>query len=468
MIRSRLLCAGVAVLAWLPLRPAVAADPAPEFEVSSSPITISVAPCGHDCGLTAWFAPEVKQTFANVSITNKSKTPLTLTVAFDASGAYPGEWPRSVSACLQAPGAPPAPCNKEKKPADLRVEVDGRATLRIEVDASTGPPPGKYAGNLLVTATAVEKKSQASAVDGAGEPPAKTTKSIALTVRVRAEAVVALLAILAGIIGGRLFKQITAQDAVQQMALYGRYLRLRESPPLDASHPFTAWWNNALDAIKNQLDQSAPDATVIAAAVKKLEDTATLMRSIASIRAFVNNLPTVDPRRQKVVTELDEALAAIVSSNLDLAKTKYESARADAFAVSASSPPVMAALGTLAPTVRASFASLDAAASPTRDMASKTRAGVISALNWISGDAAVPADIAYSYVRPILTLLLLAVLAVYGMWQNYSGSDDVAATFGAQGIASYAIIFLWGFSSQIIASTLQTLKFDRATTPAKP
>ena len=61
----------------------------------------------------------------------------------------------------------------------------------------------------------------------------------------------------------------------------------------------------------------------------------------------------------------------------------------------------------------------------------------------------------------ILGIVLLAVLAVYGMWQNYAGTDDVAATFGAQGIASYAIIFLWGFSSQIVASTLQTLRFDR-------
>jgi hypothetical protein len=430
----------------------VAANPAPEFELSSPSITLSVATCGQKCGLTAWFAPEVKQTFANVSITNKSTTPLTLVVVFDASGAYPATWLPSVSACLQAPGATPAPCDPR-----ANLPVGGRATLRIEVDASKGLPPGKYSGNLLINATA-----------GAGEQPAQTTKPIALTARVRAEAVVALLVILAGVFGGRLFKQITSQDAVQQMALYGRYLRLRESPPLDAGHPFTAWWNNELDAIKNQLDESAPDATAIAAALKKLEDTATLMHSVASIRAFVNNLPTVDPRRQKVVTELDEALAAIVSGNLDLAKIKYESARTDAFAVSATAPPVLAALGTLAPTVRAGFAALDAAASPTRDMASKARAGVISALNWISGDATVPVELAYSYVRPIMTLLLLAVLALYGMWQNYSGSDDVAATFGAQGITSYTIIFLWGFSSQIIASTLQTLKFDRSTMSAKP
>src|SRR5258708_2614130 len=137
---------------------------------------------------------------------------------------------------------------------------------------------------------------------------------------------------------------------------------------------------------------------------------------------------------------------AIVQGNLDQAKTSYNNAVADAFAISAASPPVLAALSTIAPTVTESFAALEAASSTAQNFASSARSGMISVLNWISGDSSVPIEVAYSYIRPIMTLALIAVLAVYGVWQNYSGSDDVAATFGAQGIASYAIIFLWGFS----------------------
>jgi hypothetical protein len=461
MIRSLMRGAVLVTIFCSLLSPATAADTPPEFDLSSSSITLSVAPCGWDCALTAWFAPDVRQTFASVSITNKSKTPIHLAVAFDASGAYPAAWESSVAACVQDLGKAATTCSKDAHGATL--PVAGRARLRIEVDAN-GLAPGKYGGTLLITGTAAE-----AAPPAAGEAsPAQTTKIVALTGRVRADAALVLLAVLAGVVGGRLFKQITAQDAVQQMALYGRYLRLKNAPPLDASDPLSPWWNNQLDTIKNQLDQSAPDTTAITASLKRLEDTATLMHSISSMRAFVNNLPSSDARRPKVVAELQSALSAIVQGNLDQAKARYDSAVTDAFAVAATAPPVVAALSTIAPTVTASFAALNAAASTTQTVVSKARAGVISALNWISGDSSVPVEVAYSYVRPIMTLALVAVLAVYGMWQNYSGSDDVAATFGAQGIASYTIMFLWGFSSQVVASTLQTLKFDRPTTPARP
>jgi hypothetical protein len=437
----------------LVLSPASAADlPPPDFDVPLTTINLSVAQCGDNCALSAWFAPEVKLTTSSVWITNKSAAPISLSVALDASGTYPPTWSKAVTACLQPATGQGSDCPPVV--TDVSLPVNGRGVLRVKVDASQGLPPGKYEGNLLLTAT-----------DTQSGTPVRAAKTIKLSSRVRANVTFALLAILAGVIGGRLFKQISAQDAVQIMALYGRYVRLKEAPPLDANDPLSPWWNNQLEMIKAQLDQSTPDTAAIGTSIKKLEDTATLVHSIASIRAFVTNLPSADPRRSKVLVDLQSALSAIVQGNIDQAKVSYNTAVSDAFAVSAAAPPVLAALGTIDPTARASFAALDAASSATQTSVAKVRANIISALNWISGDASVPVEVAYSYVRPVMTLALVVVLAIYGVWQYYSGSDDVAATFGAAGISNYAIMFLWGFSSQVVTSTLQTLSFQRPATP---
>jgi hypothetical protein len=448
-----------AAVACLPSRLALAAETSPDFDVATTTISLAVAQCGDDCPISALFAPVVGLIRSSVAITNTSSVPLALSVSVDANGTYPSSWGAAVAACVQ----PPRASQDGSCPADVTVPVGGRAVLRVKVDASRGLPPGKYDANLVLSA--IDASAAKPADPATSAPPPPRTKTITLTTRVRANVIWPLIIILAGVIGGRLFKQITSQDAVQLMALYGRYLRLTESPPLDASDPLAPWWNNQLETIKTQLDQSAPDMAAIQASIKQLEDTSALISSIASVRAFVNNLPSADPRRGKVWTDLQAVLAAIVRGNLDQAKTSYESAITDAFAVTAASPPVLAALSTIDPGVRARFAALDAASSSTRNLAGKARTNVISALNWISGDTSVPVEAAYSYVRPIMTLALVAVLTVYGVWQYYSGSDDVASTFGAAGISSYAILFLWGFSSQVIAYTLQTLKFEQPTIP---
>jgi len=68
----------------------------------------------------------------------------------------------------------------------------------------------------------------------------------------------------------------------------------------------------------------------------------------------------------------------------------------------------------------------------------------------------------YQYLRPLMHFTVLLVLVLYGVWQHYSGGAD-AATFGAQGISQYAMLFLWGVSADIVNKTLQSISFKRTT-----
>jgi hypothetical protein len=58
------------------------------------------------------------------------------------------------------------------------------------------------------------------------------------------------------------------------------------------------------------------------------------------------------------------------------------------------------------------------------------------------------------YWQPLLSLVLLGVLALIGLQTQYV---NPGATFGAGGITDYVGLFLWGISSDIAQKTLQSL-----------
>jgi multidrug efflux pump subunit AcrA (membrane-fusion protein) len=64
----------------------------------------------------------------------------------------------------------------------------------------------------------------------------------------------------------------------------------------------------------------------------------------------------------------------------------------------------------------------------------------------------------YEKLRPLVHLTVLSFLAILGVYQNYATGAD-AATFGSQGISQYAMLFLWGVSSDVINKSLQAISF---------
>ena len=54
-------------------------------------------------------------------------------------------------------------------------------------------------------------------------------------------------------------------------------------------------------------------------------------------------------------------------------------------------------------------------------------------------------------------ILLLLVLAFYGLWLLYSGPEH--STFGAKGFAEWLGLFLWGFGAQVVALSFRDISF---------
>ncbi len=82
-------------------------------------------------------------------------------------------------------------------------------------------------------------------------------------------------------------------------------------------------------------------------------------------------------------------------------------------------------------------------------------------LAFIAGTETPPVGVAVRFIQPIMTLLLVILLTIYGVWLVYSGETESPQTFGAQGVVAYVSLFLWGLTAQVVARTLQTLSFSR-------
>jgi hypothetical protein len=79
-------------------------------------------------------------------------------------------------------------------------------------------------------------------------------------------------------------------------------------------------------------------------------------------------------------------------------------------------------------------------------------------LNTLAGTGTQGVGLYYEWLRPAMHLIVLTILAIQGVWQQYVVGGE-AANFGSQGIGQYAILFLWGVSSDVINKTLQTISF---------
>ncbi|MBS0160198.1 MAG: hypothetical protein JSS26_16605 [Nitrospira sp.] len=79
-------------------------------------------------------------------------------------------------------------------------------------------------------------------------------------------------------------------------------------------------------------------------------------------------------------------------------------------------------------------------------------------LNTLAGTGTQGVGLYYEWLRPAMHIIVLTMLAIQGVWQQYVVGSE-AANFGSQGIGQYAILFLWGVSSEVINKTLQTISF---------
>ena len=78
------------------------------------------------------------------------------------------------------------------------------------------------------------------------------------------------------------------------------------------------------------------------------------------------------------------------------------------------------------------------------------------ALALVAGTGTAGVGLYYRYLRPLMYIVVVFMLVIFGLWENYSSGAE-AATFGAQPISQYVALFLWGITADIVNKSLQQL-----------
>ena len=98
-------------------------------------------------------------------------------------------------------------------------------------------------------------------------------------------------------------------------------------------------------------------------------------------------------------------------------------------------------------------AASDAAETPTRPVPSRLRRGGEWVLKLLTGSA-IPAEVSLWFIPPFLYITLIVGLYFVGMGSIYV---DKGLSFGANPLADYMGLFLWGLSSDVASRTLTNL-----------
>jgi hypothetical protein len=94
---------------------------------------------------------------------------------------------------------------------------------------------------------------------------------------------------------------------------------------------------------------------------------------------------------------------------------------------------------------------------PVRRLFRRIGIGIVQGFRILAGVTPVPLQSVYDWLLPFFVLLTLIALTVVFMLQQYGGTG-MAETFGAGGLADYAGLFLAGVASEAIAGGLRAVK----------
>jgi hypothetical protein len=415
-------------------RPAVAVAP-------SGTVTLKVSNCRWPCFLTEVFAPEVRGRTYAFELKNSSPAPIDVNVRFAGLGLAPAE-PALV---LRKAGAKEGEGSKSLDLLDI--PANGSAHFQASVDNAPDLVAGSYAGSLQFLATpasirgAPEYLVGERATDGAYVVRNAVRTDLGANVLVREPVLWALLVVLAGLIAGRMAGAMATAGFEQKLALFPRHEalqarlgRIQGGLHTRLSHSLREAWDGVLEGGNPQTS---------AQALSKLEKQFDFAEQALALQARIGSLPA--DRQAEARAKLVEAL-----TELEKAAPNFE--------------VVIAALGKveglLAEKPPAVVTESVAGAAPRAPQPPSGSQRVLSALSLLAGTGTDGIGFYYRYGRPIFHLTLLAMLVTYGLWQHYCGGAD-AATFGSQGITQYAILFLWGMTTDFMNKALQTLTFKR-------
>jgi hypothetical protein len=346
-----------------------------KLQSPTAPVRLLVADCLTNCWLSGLFAPGViRDRTAALPVTNVSTVPVRIDAELVPTNGLALE---HLGGHLTLEHA-----GKSVLGQSLDLGVGETAQLKLAFALGEGLPAGAYAMQLQFVATAR---------DGNADPQAQ---AVAVDLRVRASAFWAVLAVLAGI-------------------LVGRLAQLVYDPKLIARVQLLDWLHALRDRIERLTDEGL--------AAGLMTDLMDLMRRLAG-RGI--EAAALQPEVAQLELRIDQAERAPVPAAA-LEAMRRRTAQHDMGQPASPSPGL---LGWLKRVLRV-----------------------------LAGITPLPLPSVYDWLLPLLVLVTLAALTIVFVIQQYGGGGT-AETFGAGGLADYAALFLAGVASDAIAGGLRSIK----------
>jgi hypothetical protein len=308
--------------------------------------------------------------------------------------------------------------------------VDGWSTAALRMTANRRALlPDHYQGNLVVR------------IAGSDDP---TTVGVTLDVRDGPGA--ALVAIVVGILIGRLLQRMATPAAQARHRLFELHRRVGEVAARVTEPVSATFLARRLDAERPLIETAAAaEEAEIAVRLEALRKQAQFLFEIQSLDVLARRSVTADVLANlagKLRTARDLAIsgklgeAAAPRDEVQTALETQGGPTSDARALSGQRQPEGDA-----PEVK-------------RESASALRRRSSAVLKGLSGSFSREEANDYPIVRPLLHALLLGVLVLIGLQTLYIASGT---TFGSAGIYDYLGLFLWGLSADVAQATLQSL-----------
>lgn len=255
----------------------------------------------------------------------------------------------------------------------------------------------------------------------------------------------ALVVVLLGILLGRLVRDMETPTAQAQVKLMPEYLRLRAAANALKEAEGRADTLAQLDAYKQRLDKGKEVEEVLSSVLIAIE---ARIRFYASLEVLADSL---EPRLRE---RLADQFAAARQAARDGRQTDAE----QCYAQIKEAIEAAATDGFLGVKQRETAErELTALQESMRELATavtvKTSSGWVRLLAWLSG-VRLSADARFWIVRPILSLVLLVLLALWGMQALYV---NAGTTFGATGLYDYTGLLLWGLTADVVSRSLSNL-----------
>ncbi len=425
-------------------KPTISVLPARDLSLKVSncmPVT------GH-CWFTHLFAPESQNNEYAVNVRNNSPAPI------DISADY---WP--IGVVTQEPVLLFKEGTAKSEPkAALRINRVMPGDSRQIV--ATVPSPDKlraaaYSGTIQISAVPTVSGATYPVLladksnDGSYLIKNSTITEVATSVAVRVGVFWPFLVVLMGVLAGRVAATLATQGFQAKLDFYPRFMDLQASIER-LPNRFKQVLNDLLNEAWRMVLKGIDSAT-IEPLFANLERHYTYVRQIEDLKVTLENV-TKGTVRDDALVDTENALNQLAMRNPDMK------------VVQDIRDSVLKALETLGTPVRAQQG-LEVMGPVGLERRSQNSilvrppairfAGV---LNTLAGTGTQGVGLYYEWLRPAMHLIVLTMLAIQGVWQQYVVGSE-AANFGSQGIGQYAILFLWGVSSEVINKTLQTISF---------